>query len=499
MYFQSNRNRLETSVFTGYSGQKPLEMKCAFVTESVLSFRSDDSYNEGIFVPDYVADPYSWFIKNTNSQKRERAIKKYGERHIRHKYQAKGTNLPVSAVSNNPLEDTGHTFLLKKETYTGSALGNAYTWYDRPLMSSSQITGGPITALGATIGQYETYRMPFSFTGVSASFSRPIAPPQVAADYYSQRSIARMAPNRPEISLTAILGELREGLPSLPGILLLRSRVKSLRNKVPAKLAKKTLKKSASEFVNLNFGVVPLVSDIIAIASTLLHITEILEQYDRDSHKGVRRRFTLREKETVVDFSTKDLSHQGYVSAGTPLFPYRDGQDTSINSIYVGGISSRVQMTKTEKIYFSGSFSYYLPQGTGLETNSSRYSEMYAKLFGPGLTFEDIWQLTPWSWLSDWFFDIQSTISAHQRYQDESLVLNYGYLMSETEYKASQISSIIVSESYKTTIPTTISSTVKSLRKERLRANPYGFGIKTPEALNGFQSAIIAAIGLSRL
>jgi len=34
--------------------------------------------------------------------------------------------------------------------------------------------------------------------------------------------------------------------------------------------------------------------------------------------------------------------------------------------------------------------------------------------------------------------------------------------------------------------------------KERVRANPFGFEFKTPEALDGFQWSLLAAIGLSR-
>jgi len=242
-----------------------------------------------------------------------------------------------------------------------------------------------------------------------------------------------------------------------------------------------------------------LISDIQAVIDSLLGASDILLQYEKDSHKGVRRRFVFKDEKKVEYFDSAALSSQGRVSSTQALMPSGIKTGSSADSPYLPSVSSSIFMTSTRKIWFSGSFTYYLPQLAGLANNIDLYRKQSARIFGEGLTVEDIWQLAPWTWLLDWFFDVKSTISAHQRMQDDNLVMNYGYIMSETILSATQVTKVTRDPRLPAGVPNIVSSSVTNVRKERLRANPYGFGLKSPAGLNSRQGAILTALGLSRL
>jgi hypothetical protein len=110
------------------------------------------------------------------------------------------------------------------------------------------------------------------------------------------------------------------------------------------------------------------------------------------------------------------------------------------------------------------------------------------QLLGLDITPDTLWNLAPWSWAADWFSNIGDITSNMSSFQ-QGLVMRYGYQMEHT----------IVSDTY--------SSVDKSLRthpltfvvetKQRVKANPFGFGV-TWEGLSPFQLSIAGALGLSK-
>lgn len=206
------------------------------------------------------------------------------------------------------------------------------------------------------------------------------------------------------------------------------------------------------------------------------------------------------------------LSGDDFVSSNpgnfTTLPYYLPGKESNtsggVEAYHLGDYSSSkaiVTQRKIETLSFAGSFSYYIPMGKGLAANLENYSVLYDRLVGLTPTVEALWQLAPWSWLADWLYDLSATISSYERVSADNLVLNYGYV-SRNSVKSSVATCVFEwSQSQRGEIPTVkaITSTVRSVKKERIRANPFGFTARTPDSLNGKQWAVLTAIGIGRV
>jgi len=146
--------------------------------------------------------------------------------------------------------------------------------------------------------------------------------------------------------------------------------------------------------------------------------------------------------------------------------------------------------------WFSGAWQYHLQDADSFLDRLYYYEQLANHLLGTRFTASTFWELTPWSWLVDWNFDIGRFFKNVDALSSDSLVLRYGYVMHRTEctriYAKNGLvlqpgaSAPISSQSYHTVS-----------RKERLRATPYGFGIDM-QALSPARIAILAALGLTK-
>jgi len=240
------------------------------------------------------------------------------------------------------------------------------------------------------------------------------------------------------------------------------------------------------EFLNVEFGWKPLVNDLKDISRSLLHAQSILDQYERDSGKLVRRRYefppTVTRKDSV----------------------FRDGVSPWINPSY-GFLTDSTRTGKgqvilTEKTsrrqWFSGAFSYYVPPADGsLRTSAARAVIEARKLFGLSLTPDVIWNSAPWSWAFDWFANTSETLGNWASWAIDNQVLMYGYLMEHSfkSYTYTFVGPTGFKSSY--TRPPVVEMVVET--KLRRQATPYGFGISW-NGMSPRQIAIAAALGLTR-
>jgi hypothetical protein len=104
-----------------------------------------------------------------------------------------------------------------------------------------------------------------------------------------------------------------------------------------------------------------------------------------------------------------------------------------------------------------------------------------------------LWNLTPWSWVADYFANIGDVMTNVSYFSQDNLLLRYGYIMREEK----------VTDEWTWTglIPGygSISTSIGagSVTKQRLKATPYGFGLSTG-GLNTSQWAILVALGIAR-
>jgi len=178
------------------------------------------------------------------------------------------------------------------------------------------------------------------------------------------------------------------------------------------------------------------------------------------------------------------------------------GPDSNIDNwseLYEGGkFSGELTTVNTsfEKIYFKGRFMFKINPGQGLLSQLEAYEQFSNKLLGTRITPSVLWELTPWSWLVDWFVDVQSALQVAGMFQNDGLLMQYAYLMRRS----------VKSTTYTMTGPNLqggdfnrgpYSHSVFIEKKERVRGTPFGFGVN-PEGISPQKWAILAALAISK-
>jgi len=174
------------------------------------------------------------------------------------------------------------------------------------------------------------------------------------------------------------------------------------------------------------------------------------------------------------------------------------GVDKNGNKLTIGpsamlaqpGTLSQVTTTRI-KMWFSGAFTYHLPK-EGLSLKLAELDHLYGIV--PGV--DTLYQLTPWSWLVDYFANLGDVIENLNAFQGNGLVMPYGYVMAEKQITTHSRLDFRVWDGFGY-VPTSVNDTLTLTSKSRLPATPFGFGL-SPGGLTAKQWSILAALGISR-
>jgi hypothetical protein len=286
-----------------------------------------------------------------------------------------------------------------------------------------------------------------------------------ALDRAGATAIAQCKPTNSVADLSTFLGEtIREGLPRLIGSSTWESRTLRARQ-------------AGEEYLNVQFGWRPLISDITDFGRGVTHAREVVAQYERDAGKVVRRKYYFPTERTSETFRMDNT------------YPPGTSQITWTSS----GELIRTRET-VRKRWFSGAFTYYLPTGYDSRSEMDRLA-LLADRLGLDLKPDVVWNLSPWSWAADWFTNAGDVLSNVTAFKIDGLVMRYGYIMEHT----------VVRDTYSLG-PCTMSNGIKvqadpityvTETKVRRQANPFGFGV-TWDGLSPFQLSILAALGVTR-
>jgi len=324
------------------------------------------------------------------------------------------------------------------------------TTYDiLPIGESSSFCHGPIWS-EYTVG----------FNGLSESLGSTNS--ESSAKAYGTKAISQVAPTNPSFSLSQSIGEVRqEGLPAVVGTNLLRDKARFLKG-------------SGSEYLNIEFGWKPLISDLRKFARTVRDSHDIVEGYKADANHKIKRRLT---SPPVYTQAHSQVGTCYFLPAG-PVIGYWSGS----------GSTSDFCETRS---WFSGAFRYHLPVGDDTMSKLSRYKSEAGKLLGLRLTPDTVWNLAPWSWAADWFANTGDIMTNISNFSTDGLVMEYGYSMQSAKWERShsfQHTASLKTGRYRKTVES----------KRRVPASPYGFNI-TFDGLSNRQKAICAAIGITRV
>jgi hypothetical protein len=274
--------------------------------------------------------------------------------------------------------------------------------------------------------------------------------------------ISRTLPTKSHADFGTFIGELREGIPSAIGF---------------AGRGDSISKKLASENLNYQFGLKPIVNDVQEFANVVRNSEKLLEQYRANAGKRLKRSVTL------VDEHKIEVLDRWTGSAAMPI-------PAMTSTAYNGGTpTTYLERESKKRIWFEGCYTYFIPSDS--VTRRIREAD---KLLGTTPDLAMLWNLTPWSWAVDWATNMGSIAENMSAFLNDGLVLHYGYVMEE----------IYVSHRYNTTIRYKSYPDVSSMTaiysveaRQRAEATPYGFGV-TWDGFSAKQLSILASLGITR-
>jgi hypothetical protein len=298
--------------------------------------------------------------------------------------------------------------------------------------------------------------------------------PSFDSTYYGTQLFNSAVPNKPIGDMANALGELREknGVPRVWGTILNMSSKSAF------------FRSLGGEYLNSVFGWTPFIKDVQKIAGAVLSADSIVEQYLSDSGKFIRRRRALPDLHT-------NLSYKNNVVV-TTVFSGLGSGDTDLFTNGVDGRLAQV-VNHDRKVWFSGSFGYYLADGIDPLSQMKLYASFARKLVGARISPEVLWELQPWSWLVDWYFNIGQILENIESFQTDGLVARYAYLMCTDVVTCDVATSRYSLRGYLGEV----SRRTVVTRKQRIRASPYGFGTN-PATWSPERWAILAALGLTK-
>lgn len=366
-------------------------------------------------------------------------------------------------------DSEGHPFWPRKSRPDGDVGGPFKTRKVYVARASSSPRNGRVTQ--PIIDRIHTngYILPSPYKGivdVNSNFAAANYPDYSSSDEtlnaLGAEAISLCSPVNPVFDASTAVAEIiREGLPTITGLQLLKDRRAS---------------SIGGEYLNYQFGIKPIVSDIKDLAKALRTQDKVLKQLRRDSGRLVRR---------SVDFPTEReviLSDQIAGNVATSFSGF---------SMPLSGITSR-HAIKEQTRWFSGAFTYHLPDSSELD-GFARLAAEADKLFGVVPDVADLWNLMPWSWLVDWFVNVGPVLSNVTNFAKYGLVLPYAYMMEETivtyEYTFNSTSGNPMANG--------ADLVIVDHTKKRVQASPFGFGL-TWDGFSPGQLSILAALGLSR-
>lgn len=277
----------------------------------------------------------------------------------------------------------------------------------------------------------------------------------VEMDARGTTAIARVSPTNPLVDLSTSAAELlREGLPQVPG----------------------NAGNLGGEYLNVQFGYLPLYGDARDLAAVARRHDELLRQYERDSGRWIRRKYEFPPQvETTVE--TRGAA------VPAPL-------GTSISGLVQTGTRTRTTTSETT-IWFEGAFTYYLPR-KGWRRTVASLDHLYG--IRPGI--DSAWNLLGYSWLVDYFSNVGDVMSNITAFKQDGLVMPYGYVMAKRVTTVEE--DWTGPMRFGTWETTSVTSKKTYISHQRRQATPFGFGLEL-DGLTGRQLSILAALGISRM
>ena len=293
---------------------------------------------------------------------------------------------------------------------------------------------------------------------------------------------AKASPIKPNINIGRFLIELKD-VPEM-----LRNTHEFFHQFKGPKWKGRSLDFWGNQYLNQVFGWLPFIQDLQRLINLASELEDFRNYLKRNNSQRIHKRVNLYSADTeTVDWNNT------VTDSMTPLFT-GDG-------VYVSGGGTDKHVTHYQsKIWFEGEFKFFVPDRF---LYGSARPLLDAQILGLLPDLNLIWQVTPWSWMADWFLPIGSILKNVSDNFEYNLVSPYAYVMAHQRQtrKYSGTHRLAVGYSPAPGIYNYVTQSAETtLYEEVLQrevASPYGFGL-TWSGFNPYQLSVLAALGLSR-
>lgn len=248
-------------------------------------------------------------------------------------------------------------------------------------------------------------------------------------------------------------------------------------------------KEAGEHFLNHQFGWVPFVHDLQSFIDTTVNIRKRILDVQKVNNTWVRTRRRLVEDKSIT------VLQRGFTMNVSPSgFQF----DTMQDLMTIAGNSCRsyyeLQQIEEKSAWSVGEFKIYRPE---FDDTPTRFEELrrirrLLTLYGANINPSVLWELTPWSWLIDYFTNIGKLVETLTRIEFDSAAAREFFIMQETH----SIFNFMQSFNWNSG-PMRIDWPRNMWVKLRRKAdNPFSF--RSTVDLTSMQLAILAALGLSR-
>lgn len=310
----------------------------------------------------------------------------------------------------------------------------------------------------------------------------PYGPDYGSGSAYGPSAWNKFKPKLSTAGVATLLGESKEFFP------MLKQTAKGFRDvwesiKGPRKVDPFNVPKSlADQFLNVQFGWLPFVRDLVEIHKTYTNLDKLVRQSRRDNGRWIRRKGTVSSSETTSTVTSQTFPA---CTPGLRSYYYRMSPQN-----YYGYTNFYSQ--ELTKVWFEGSFRYYVPsldrEGPGWDLVN------IMRQFGAFPDPSVIWNLTPWSWLVDWHTDVGDVIDNATSQLFNNMASKYAYVMVHKQKRVVNDTTLWMKDP---NIDLKLFWYQNLESKTRTEASPFGFNLAEGD-YSLRQVAILSALGLSR-
>jgi len=279
-------------------------------------------------------------------------------------------------------------------------------------------------------------------------------------------AIGMSRPASPSVNLLTSAGELiSDGVPSAPDLIRWRKALSSFR---------KLTKGAASDYVAWNFGWKPLETEIRTYYKRVVEADRIL-----GSALKASANHTIK-----VGHSYPIASESSATNGNIVVYRWKDG--FTFGNQGKGGTWKQ----NLRRVWFEGKYLYFPPVPMAARNESRNFADFAKHVLGLQLTPEVLWNLSPWSWFSDWLTNTDVIMASVSDLLSDGMVPVQAFVMCHARREAEQASTSLTSW-------TPVRSSTVFETKTRFLSVPYlGFG--GTGTLSTRQISILAALGIQR-